>query len=348
MASLQFDEPAGTTRAIQLLPTSTGLSAAFGSLNNNPSHSPNIASGSPASIPNQRVAQISQAEQGHQTSPSSAYTNRFSSLSQSSRAHQQFYASVPQQNRPARPPVPLFTQGQQTQSTMDLRDAMGFDDFPLFQGGATTAYSSPGVPSYDTTVSSGASSAGGAGTISPHDVWIESAPNSAAITHLTSPSLFDGSPDQCDFEISPNFGNNDVDRIYGDWPSLFPEETATQPTAAAPDQSPSQKSDDLEDSEPTSKPRRKSGNSPAQGKHSSVAGVNARRPNKPLPPIVVDDPNDVAAMKRARNTLAARKSRERKAQRLEELEERIAELEQERDHWRDRAEKAEAVTTYIG
>ena len=72
------------------------------------------------------------------------------------------------------------------------------------------------------------------------------------------------------------------------------------------------------------------------------------RPNKPLPPIVVDDPNDVAAMKRARNTLAARKSRERKAQRLEELEERIAELEQERDHWRDRAEKAEAVTTYIG
>lgn len=229
-------------------------------------------------------------------------------------------------------------------------DALSFDDFSLFQGGATTAYSSPGIPSYDTTVSSGASSAGGAGTISPHDVWIESAPNSIAITNLTSPSLFDGSPDQCDFEVSPNFGNSDMDsHTYGDWPSLFTEETTVaQPTAAVPDLSPSQKSEELEDSEPTSKPRRKSGNSPSQGKHSSVAGVNARRPNKPLPPIVVDDPSDVAAMKRARNTLAARKSRERKAQRLEELEERIAELEQERDHWKDRAEKAEAIKPLIG
>jgi hypothetical protein len=40
-------------------------------------------------------------------------------------------------------------------------------------------------------------------------------------------------------------------------------------------------------------------------------------------------------MKRARNTLAARKSRERKAQRLDELEAQIAKLEQERDHWKN-------------
>jgi hypothetical protein len=51
----------------------------------------------------------------------------------------------------------------------------------------------------------------------------------------------------------------------------------------------------------------------------------------------VDDPNDVIAMKRARNTLAARKSRERKAQRLEDLEAKIARLEAERDHWKQLA-----------
>ena len=39
-------------------------------------------------------------------------------------------------------------------------------------------------------------------------------------------------------------------------------------------------------------------------------------------------------MKRARNTLAARKSRERKAQRFEDLEDRIAKLEAERYHWK--------------
>ncbi|KAI1427618.1 hypothetical protein F5Y12DRAFT_791900 [Xylaria sp. FL1777] len=55
---------------------------------------------------------------------------------------------------------------------------------------------------------------------------------------------------------------------------------------------------------------------------------------KPLPPIIVDDPTDIVHMKRARNTLAARKSRERKVQQLEELEKKITKLEQERDKWK--------------
>jgi hypothetical protein len=67
---------------------------------------------------------------------------------------------------------------------------------------------------------------------------------------------------------------------------------------------------------------------------SSVAGVGSRRRDKPLPPIIVDDPSDTVAMKRARNTLAARKSRERKAARFDELEEKIAKLTAERDHWK--------------
>jgi hypothetical protein len=56
--------------------------------------------------------------------------------------------------------------------------------------------------------------------------------------------------------------------------------------------------------------------------------------DKPLPPIIVQDPNDTRAMKRARNTLAARKSRQRKMMQFDKLEERIAKLEAERDHWR--------------
>ncbi|KAI0443962.1 hypothetical protein F4803DRAFT_512796 [Xylaria telfairii] len=67
-----------------------------------------------------------------------------------------------------------------------------------------------------------------------------------------------------------------------------------------------------------------------------------RSRDKPLPPIIVDDPDDMNAMKRARNTLAARKSRERKFQRLEELEEKIAKLEQERDNWKNIVMKHQA------
>ena len=70
---------------------------------------------------------------------------------------------------------------------------------------------------------------------------------------------------------------------------------------------------------------------------SSISGILSRLRNKPLPPIIVEDPNDTVAMKRARNTLAARKSRQRKMQRFEELEEHIAKLETERDHWKEKA-----------
>jgi general control protein GCN4 len=69
----------------------------------------------------------------------------------------------------------------------------------------------------------------------------------------------------------------------------------------------------------------------------SLSGIFSRKRDKPLPPIIVEDPNDTVAMKRARNTLAARKSRQRKMQRFEELEEHIAKLESERDHWKEKA-----------
>lgn len=165
-----------------------------------------------------------------------------------------------------------------------------------------------------------------------------SAPGSSALTALTSPSIYNESPDFTDgYDVSPNFGNADFETSGDPWFPLFPQAQDTfVPEQTSVDNSPSQKSEDLEPVErPLSAGRRKSSTSPTSSvRHSSVSGVNPRKRDKPLPPIVVEDPNDTIAMKRARNTLAARKSRERKAQRFEELEDRIAKLEAERDHWK--------------
>ncbi|KAM7185970.1 cross-pathway control protein 1 [Rhypophila sp. PSN 637] len=322
------------------------------------------------SVQHQRVASIIQAT-GHNTT-SSAFTNRFSSSAQN---QNQFYASSApsstvalnlQNNRPVRPPVPLFTQstGNIPQGKMNLQGktllldqpASGFtrlhklkhqdlsdlEDFVAFEGGASTAYSSPAMPSVFDLSSSVTSNMG---TISPQDLLIQdpfmSAPNSTALTALTSPSIYNESPDFGDsFDVSPNFGSSDFDGGNDAWFPLFPPSNPQPelPKASPVEKSPAEKSDDLEVAERSpGHQRRKSGGSPPTGRHSSISGVNARHRNKPLPPIVVEDPNDTVAMKRARNTLAARKSRERKAQKFEELEEKIDKLTAERDYWRNMA-----------
>ena len=361
--------------------------SAFGSLDINShrrrSSQNRSESTSSPSLQNQRVIQIIQAT-GHQIN-SSAFTNRFNSPTQNQThqtQHQQFYSSlsapsstpaVNQQNRPPRPPVPLFSEGvgnqqQHTAAKMDLHgmhsrhhasgkldqkltrtlDALNMDDFPPLEGGAsTTAYSSPGIPAYDMNASSASSTTTNIGTVSPQDLFRDftSAPGSAAFTNLTSPSLYGESPEFNDsLDVSPGFDTNDFGGNAGDpWFPLFPQEPMAT-TISALDQSPAQQPEELEVVPKAS--RRKSGNSPtsSHGRHSSVSGVNSRRRDKPLPPIVVDDPNDTVAMKRARNTLAARKSRERKAQKLEDLEEKIAKLEEERDHWKRLALASNSTT----
>lgn len=246
-------------------------------------------------------------------------------------------------------------QGTYTPDTLDVavgpersqgRSDLDLDDFTAFEGGATTtAYSSPAIPTVFDLNGSASSSTTNMGTVSPQDLLIQepfmSAPNSTALTALTSPSVYNESPEFHDnFDVSPNFGSGDFDAGSGDvWFPLFPpgEAGAIPATTVAGDHSPAEKSDELEVVEqPSGHQRRKSGNShsPPSGRHSSVSGVNSRRRDKPLPPIIVEDPNDGVAVKRARNTLAARKSRERKAQRLDELEEKVAKLEAERDHWK--------------
>jgi len=203
-----------------------------------------------------------------------------------------------------------------------------------------TAFSSPGLPtSYDVAGSS-ASSVTNVGTVSPQDLLVHepymSAPNSTALTALTSPSMYDGSPEFNDaFNMSPSLGSCDFETGSNDpWFPLFPPEPSME-TSAEFHNAPIALQSGLKGTEASATAKKRKGaGAGSPGRHSSVAGVNSRRREKPLPPIIVDDPSDVVAMKRARNTLAARKSRERKAQRLEELEERISKLEQERDYWK--------------
>ncbi|PKS12846.1 hypothetical protein jhhlp_000186 [Lomentospora prolificans] len=228
---------------------------------------------------------------------------------------------------------------------MDIRD-LDLEDFATFEAGAnmpSTAFSSPGMPAGYDVAGSASSSVTNVGTISPQDLLVHepymSAPNSTALTALTSPSMYDGSPDFNDaFNMSPSLGSCDFDNGSNDpWFPLFPPESSSLESALPADQlvTSSASPSDCPDVA-VSKKKKSATTSP--GRHSSVAGVNARRREKPLPPIIVEDPSDVVAMKRARNTLAARKSRERKAQRLEELEERIMKLEQERDYWKSIAQ----------
>ncbi|KAI0201581.1 hypothetical protein F4808DRAFT_105525 [Astrocystis sublimbata] len=213
---------------------------------------------------------------------------------------------------------------------MDLQDAINdFGGFTAFGGGSATAFSASNLHDLDASPVTN--------TVSPVELLQFSAPNSSVFTDLTTPSAFGESPGFENYDISPNFGDLDAGSS-DDWFSLFPDTSTTTDQASAPVKSSAAAPAELEKPETDSLPRRKSSNSSSPPttsvRHSTVSGVNARRRDKPLPPILVDDDTDPVAMKRARNTLAARKSRQRKAEKMEELEERIAELERDRDHWK--------------
>lgn len=327
-----------------------------------------------SSLQNQRVAEIIQST-GHSISTSALTNRFHSAQHQPQfYASSAPAPSTPsQQQRPTRPQVPLFAQASgnipqtpnmamqgmqrhpahspaRARDSQQLADLDLFDDFTPFEGGALThntynsAYSSPAVPTlYDSTMNLSSSSSTNMGTVSPKDLLRDpfaSAPNSTAFTNLTSPSTYNESPEYKDnFDVSPFIGNGDLDHaLAGDpWYPLFPQEELVDPPK--PSQSPLVLDEELEVAERirTSTTRRRSGTStsPPATSHSSVSGVGSRKRDKPLPPIIVEDPTDTVAMKRARNTLAARKSRQRKMQRFDELEERIAKLEAERDHWKE-------------
>ncbi|KAL1626772.1 General control protein [Neofusicoccum ribis] len=211
--------------------------------------------------------------------------------------------------------------------------------------------------SFTTINDSMAGSVGTATTVSPKDIFndpLASAPHSTAFTNLTSPSINESPYIGDSYDTSPIF--QDGDMSSQNWFSLFPEEEKPAATAESlqrtvSNQSFAQSSSSNSSPKPVvldASTRRKSNtNSPAILTQNS--GVSKPRRRKgPLPPITVTDPSDKTALKRARNTLAARESRQRKYEHVQELEKRIAELEDEQKKASDEAEKWKNIALSLG
>lgn len=178
-----------------------------------------------------------------------------------------------------------------------------------------------------------------AGTISPKDLLNDSVPPSTSFTNLTTPgSTFLETPD--DYQTSPLF--TDSMAAENNWFSLFPEDNMTD---AAPMERTSSNQIMVHPGGEGNRKRSSVNVSPTPFspvvKHSAVAGVGARKRDKPLPPILVNEADPVA-LKRARNTAAARKSRAKKVQERDELETQIADLQAEVEFWKQKAQALEA------
>lgn len=194
-------------------------------------------------------------------------------------------------------------------------------------------------------------------TVSPKDVFAtgnDSMPPSTAFTNLTTPgSAYLDTPDD-DYQTSPLFSDNigfDSQGANDNWFPLFGDADASAVTAGALSTAPSMTRTVSTSSasqivvhpggESISRKRSSAHASPATFaspalKPSSVAGVNARKRDKPLPPIVVDEADSVA-LKRARNTAAARKSRAKKVEERDTFLAEIADLQSQIEYWKNLA-----------
>ncbi|RLM00493.1 hypothetical protein CFD26_108387 [Aspergillus turcosus] len=334
-------------------------------------------SGSPVQVP--RVTRLHSQSTGYPLS--SSLRSSPSSRTQLQRVHA---ASAPSNSpNPNRPPVPLFSaangnaqfsqrQLQQLQQfyhrrimstpniAQDMPDFFGLpsndfgDDFELST--EPTMLSPHQIPTGLMAVKDSMAGAP-SGTISPKDLFMDaSAPPSTSFTDLSTPSF--ESPGYFSQDTSPMFPT-DLELGPGseEWGPLFPAQddisTAFHSTALDVALALSQPEPAKEVSVPPSPSVRNSASpapSPAPSrsgvKHSTVAGVNARQ-RKPLPPIKVD-PSDPVALKRARNTEAARKSRARKLERQDEMERRIRELEKSLEEAQQREQYWKALAQNRG
>ena len=163
-------------------------------------------------------------------------------------------------------------------------------------------------------------------TVSPKDVFAESqsAPPSSAMTNLSTPQTytFDSPGIVHSTDTSPMFYDDDeLDQDTENWGSLFPTDNMTDVQSS------------IELSSPTMQRTRSSPGS--HERHPSVVGLKPRRKEKPLPPINIDDENDPVVKKRKKNTEAARKSRQKKVQRFDAMQEEIDELKHVTEQYKD-------------
>ena len=171
-------------------------------------------------------------------------------------------------------------------------------------------------------------------TVSPQDLHESlSGPSSTTFTNYDTPATATwDSPYMADSaDTSPFFDDNNLEPDADKWPSLFPPDSGSLPnTVDSP----------LGNAPSVAPPMTRSGSSPGSRSshghgHSSVSGVNPKRRDKPLPPITIEDPSDTVAVKRARNTMAARKSRQKRMERQDELTEQVDALQAEVERWKD-------------
>ena len=175
--------------------------------------------------------------------------------------------------------------------------------------------------------------------VSPQDVLLDtySAPTSSVMTNLSTPGTYLGDSPFINTSANPSplFEQDYFGDDTSTWAPLFPTEGDTSSGAVLASNPFAFES--MEVAAPPMSRNQSSGQSSRgshPGRHSSSTGVNARKRSNPLPPITVDDPSDSVAVKRARNTAAARKSRARKLEKMEEMAETIERLTAERDHWK--------------
>ena len=220
-------------------------------------------------------------------------------------------------------------------------------DFPLFDSHESEmAFQSAMFAPINTLASVQVSS--DVETVSPQDILLDSmsAPPSSAITNLSTPGTFslespfiamsnDTSPLYC---TSSMFSDELLDEDSKEWDPLFPTEPiGLDGNELGPDVVDHHNVDIAVPprmSRNHSSPGQSSSRGSHQGRHSMHAGVNAKKRDKPLPPIDVPHPSDIVAVKRARNTAAARKSRLKKMERVSELEARVDYLQGQLEHWK--------------
>ncbi|KAK2814649.1 hypothetical protein FQN49_008127, partial [Arthroderma sp. PD_2] len=250
-----------------------------------------------------------------------------------------------------RPPVPLFSNQQFQPQTRPQRSRVMSTPNMLEDCGGLFDFTNLDMPGEDmmNIPMQSYTNQEAPRTVSPQELMLDaSCPPSTAFTDLSTPSF--ESPGTFSHDTSPLFDN--IDDLPGQegWESLFPGDptqiqddilpspaiVAARPTSQPKPQvvaSPIIRAENVSKESPRTRP--------VSTRHSSVSGVTKRaREKAALPPITVDE-SDPVAVKRARNTEAARKSRARKVELQESLERRIQELEsqleqarQETEHWK--------------
>lgn len=262
------------------------------------------------------------------------------------------------QQKSYRPVMSTTMNGQQGLLTRPVRvsnfDANSRTDFDAlfdlttnsFVGGLDDSLAMYDMQQYD---KSAPFTSANTGTVSPKDLQMDTtAPPSSSFTDLSTPS-FESSA-YFSHDTSPLFADSDLSAGHEDWESLFPSEPVSLVKAEAPQPAPpAPASAPVPSVVPSASPMVASASSPGLSprtgrgaRHSSVAGVKPRNREKPLPAISYDT-SDPVAVKRARNTEAARKSRARKVEMQDSLERRIADLEKQLEETRQREQYWKSV-----